>query len=84
MNKNLHLEEKALLIEKLYTQLLTDLDEPIITDSFTKHALPFIPKDSTVLFVITDCLESLDCLGKITSKATKVCWRYSDFTSCDE
>ncbi|PZX08128.1 uncharacterized protein DUF58 [Psychrobacillus insolitus] len=62
---------KGATYRKAYTQLLTDLDEPIITDSFTKHALPFIPKDSTVLFVITDCLENLTAWEKLLQKLPK-------------
>lgn len=62
---------KGATYRKAYTQLLTDLDEPIITDSFTKYALPFIPKDSTVLFVITDCLESLTAWEKLLQKLPK-------------
>ncbi|QFF98304.1 DUF58 domain-containing protein [Psychrobacillus glaciei] len=53
---------------KAFTQTISDLKEPIMTQSFSNNAISFLPKDSTVLFIITDCLESLESWEKLLQK----------------
>ena len=62
---------KGATYRKALPKLFLILDEPTMTNSFTEHALPFLPKDSTVLFVITDCLESIESWERFLQKLPK-------------
>lgn len=62
---------KGATYRKAFTQTISDLNEPIMTASFADNAIPFLPKDSTVLFVISDCLESLESWEKMLRKLPK-------------
>ncbi|WP_144509435.1 DUF58 domain-containing protein [Bacillus sp. FJAT-22090] len=50
---------KGAMYRKAFTQTISDLKEPAMITPFTENAITFLPKDCTVLFVISDCLESL-------------------------
>lgn len=67
-DKNLPFRRKGATYRKAFTQVITDLKEPTMTDSFAKNAVSFLPKDSTVLFLITDCLEDLETLKSLIQK----------------
>ncbi|MER2262290.1 MAG: DUF58 domain-containing protein [Psychrobacillus sp.] len=59
---------KGAVYRKAFTQVITDLNEPSMVDSFAKNAVSFLPKDSTVLFLITDCLEDIEHLKTLIQK----------------
>ncbi|MFZ0578119.1 MAG: DUF58 domain-containing protein [Psychrobacillus psychrotolerans] len=62
---------KGATYRKAFVQTISDIDEPAMTSTFTDNALPFLPKDSTVLFVITDCLESIESWERFLQKLPK-------------
>ncbi|MFJ7825124.1 DUF58 domain-containing protein [Psychrobacillus sp. NPDC096623] len=62
---------KGATYRKAFIQTISDIPEPTMSSSFTDHALPFLPKDSTVLFVITDCLESIESWQRFLQKLPK-------------
>lgn len=62
---------KGATYRKAFIQTISDIDEPAMGSSFSDHALPFLPKDSTVLFVITDCLESIESWERFLQKLPK-------------
>ena len=62
---------KGSTYRKAFIQTISDLDEPEMSTTFTDNALPFLPKDSTVLFVITDCLESMESWDRFLHKLPK-------------
>lgn len=59
---------KGAVYRKAFTQVVTDLNEPAMVESFAKNAISFLPKDSTVLFLITDCLEDIEQLKALIQK----------------
>ncbi|WP_391208258.1 DUF58 domain-containing protein [Psychrobacillus sp. L4] len=59
---------KGATYRKAFTQTISDLKEPNMTQSFSNNTISFLPKDSTVLFIITDCLESLESWEKLLQK----------------
>lgn len=63
--------QKGATYRKAFTQTISALNEPIMTASFADNAILFLPKDSTVLFVISDCLESLESWEKMLRKLPK-------------
>ena len=62
---------KGATYRKAFIQTVSDISEPTMSSSFTDNALPFLPKDSTVLFVITDCLESIESWRQFLQKLPK-------------
>ncbi|MFJ8066532.1 DUF58 domain-containing protein [Psychrobacillus sp. NPDC096426] len=62
---------KGASYRKAFTQTISDLKEPVMTTSFSENAISFLPKDSTVLFVISDCLESLESWERLLQKLPK-------------
>ena len=59
---------KGATYRKAFAQVITDLNPPSMVDSFAKNAISFLPKDSTVLFLITDCLEDIEHLSTLIQK----------------
>ena len=59
---------KGATYRKAFAQVITDLSKPTMVDSFAKNAISFLPKDSTVLFLITDCLEDIEQLKALIQK----------------
>lgn len=62
---------KGATYRKAFIQTISDIEEPDMSSSFTDNALPFLAKDSTVLFVITDCLESIESWERLLQKLPK-------------
>lgn len=62
---------KGATYRKAFIQTISDIEEPAMNSSFTDNALSFLPKDSTVLFVITDCLESIESWERLLQKLPK-------------
>ncbi|TQR20162.1 DUF58 domain-containing protein [Psychrobacillus vulpis] len=62
---------KGATYRKAFTQTISDLKDPVMTQSFSDNAISFLPKDSTVLFVISDCLESLESWERLLQKLPK-------------
>lgn len=62
---------KGAAYRKALTQAISLLEEPSMTQSFSTNATHFLPKDSTVLFIISDCLESLSNWEKLLQKLPK-------------
>lgn len=62
---------KGATYRKAFIQTISDIEEPDMSSSFTDNALPFLSKDSTVLFVITDCLESIESWERLLQKLPK-------------
>ncbi|SDM48657.1 Protein of unknown function DUF58 [Psychrobacillus sp. OK028] len=69
--KKPHFRRKGATYRKAFIQTISDIPEPTMSSSFTDNALPFLPKDSTVLFVITDCLESIESWQRFLQKLPK-------------
>ncbi|CAM5691656.1 hypothetical protein LSPH24S_09324 [Lysinibacillus sphaericus] len=51
---------KGAMYRRAFLQVVTDIEEANYTASFSQGALKAIPKDSTVLFIVTDGLESIE------------------------
>jgi uncharacterized protein (DUF58 family) len=51
---------KGAMYKKAFSKVISDLSEPSYEDSFTASAPSFLPKDITVLFIITDGLEPIE------------------------
>ncbi|MEK4484942.1 DUF58 domain-containing protein [Psychrobacillus sp. FSL H8-0484] len=62
---------KGATYRKAFTQTVSELKEPTMIQSFVENAPIFLPKDSTVLFVISDCLESLESWERLLQKLPK-------------
>ena len=62
---------KGATYRKAFVQSVSDIEEPSMRSSFTDSAIPFLPKDSTVLFVVTDCLESIESWDRLLQKLPK-------------
>lgn len=62
---------KGATYRKAFTQIISDLKEPMMTKSFTDNVISFLPKDSTVLFIISDCLETIESWEKLLQKLPK-------------
>jgi len=62
---------KGATYRKAFIQSVSDIEEPSMRSSFTDSAIPFLPKDSTVLFVVTDCLESIESWDRLLHKLPK-------------
>ncbi|MEI4771816.1 DUF58 domain-containing protein [Psychrobacillus sp. FJAT-51614] len=62
---------KGATYRKAFTQIISDLNEPMMTKSFTDNVISFLPKDSTVLFIISDCLETIESWEKLLHKLPK-------------
>lgn len=62
---------KGATYRKAFIQSVSDIEEPSMRSSFTDSAIPFLPKDSTVLFVVTDCLESIESWDRLLQKLPK-------------
>ena len=59
---------KGAVYRKAFSSYITNLREPSSTNSFTSQALQHIAKDCTVLFIISDGLESIDDWEKTLRK----------------
>ncbi|MFF2752312.1 DUF58 domain-containing protein [Psychrobacillus sp. NPDC058041] len=62
---------KGATFRKAFSQTISDLKEPTMNQPFSNNAISFIPKDSTVLFILSDCLESLESFEKLLQKLPK-------------
>ena len=62
---------KGATYRQAFIQTISNLKEPNMSSSFTNNAIPFLPNDSTVLFVITDCLESIESWQRFLQKLPK-------------
>jgi uncharacterized protein (DUF58 family) len=62
---------KGATFRKAFTQTISDLKAPTMNQPFSNNAISFIPKDSTVLFILSDCLESLVSFEKLLQKLPK-------------
>ena len=62
---------KGATYKKAFLQTVSNLKPPHMTNSFSEQAVSFLPKDSTVLFIITDGLESLDLWESFLRKVPK-------------
>lgn len=51
---------KGAMYRRAFLQVVTEIEEATYTSSFAQGALKALPKDSTVLFIITDGLESIE------------------------
>lgn len=51
---------KGAMYRRAFLQVVTDIEEANYTASFSQGALKAIPKDSTVLFIVTDGLEPIE------------------------
>jgi len=51
---------KGAMYRRAFLQIVTDIEEANYTASFSQGALKAIPKDSTVLFIVTDGLEPIE------------------------
>ncbi|MFJ7950945.1 DUF58 domain-containing protein [Lysinibacillus sp. NPDC096418] len=51
---------KGAMYRRAFLQVVTDIEDAVYTNSFAQGALKAIPKDSTVLFIVTDGLEPIN------------------------
>ena len=51
---------KGTMYRRAFLQLVTDIEEANYSNRFAKDALKALPKDSTVLFIVTDGLEPIE------------------------
>jgi len=51
---------KGAMYRRAFLQVVTEIEEAAYTSSFAQGALKVLPKDSTVLFIITDGLEPIE------------------------
>lgn len=51
---------KGAMYRRAFLQVVTDIEQATYTNSFAQGALKALPKDSTVLFIVTDGLESIE------------------------
>ncbi|MGE7944674.1 MULTISPECIES: DUF58 domain-containing protein [Lysinibacillus] len=51
---------KGAMYRRAFLQVVTEIEEATYTSSFAQGALKALPKDSTVLFIITDGLEPIE------------------------
>ncbi|MGA3602807.1 MULTISPECIES: DUF58 domain-containing protein [Lysinibacillus] len=51
---------KGAMYRRAFLQVVTEIEEATYTSSFAQGALKVLPKDSTVLFIITDGLEPIE------------------------
>lgn len=51
---------KGAMYRRAFLQVVTEIEEATYTSSFAQEALKVLPKDSTVLFIITDGLEPIE------------------------
>lgn len=51
---------KGAMYRRAFLQVVTDIEDAVYTNSFAQGALKAMPKDSTVLFIVTDGLEPID------------------------
>jgi len=51
---------KGAMYRRAFLQVVTDIEQATYTDSFAQGALKALPKDSTVLFIVTDGLEPIE------------------------
>ena len=51
---------KGAMYRRPFLQVVTDIEDAMYTNSFAQGALKAMPKDSTVLFIVTDGLEPID------------------------
>ncbi|MEG0258820.1 MAG: DUF58 domain-containing protein [Lysinibacillus sp.] len=51
---------KGAMYRRAFLQVVTDIEEAMYVNSFAQSALKVMPKDSTVLFIVTDGLEPID------------------------
>ena len=51
---------KGAMYRRAFLQVITEIQEADYTESFAQGALRALPKDSTVLFIVTDGLESIE------------------------
>lgn len=62
---------KGSTYQRAYEKTVSDLSEPIFTESFTDHALQTLPKDATILLIISDMLEPLERWSAFLSKVPR-------------
>ncbi len=62
---------KGATYRKAFTKYVSDLEEPSSTQHFALSAPTHLPKDSTVLFIVSDCLEKLEYWEKLLKKLPK-------------
>lgn len=51
---------KGAMYRRAFLQVITEIEQATYTNSFAQGALKALPKDSTVLFIVTDGLEPID------------------------
>ncbi|WP_285397452.1 DUF58 domain-containing protein [Lysinibacillus sp. fls2-241-R2A-57] len=51
---------KGAMYRRAFLQVVTEIEEATYTNSFAQGALKALPKDSTVLFIVTDGLEPIE------------------------
>lgn len=51
---------KGAMYRRAFLQVVSDIEDALYTNSFAQGALKAMPKDSTVLFIVTDGLEPID------------------------
>jgi len=51
---------KGAMYRRAFLQVVTDLEQATYTNSFAQGAVKALPKDSTVLFIVTDGLEPIE------------------------
>ncbi|WP_107923241.1 DUF58 domain-containing protein [Lysinibacillus parviboronicapiens] len=51
---------KGAMYRRAFLQIVTDIEDATYTSSFAQGALKAMPKDSTVLFIVTDGLEAIE------------------------
>lgn len=51
---------KGAMYRRAFLQVVSDIEDAVYTNSFVQGALKAMPKDSTVLFIVTDGLEPID------------------------
>jgi len=60
LEENTFFRKKGAAYRKAYLQMVTNMQEANIKGSFARNGIKAIPKDCTVLFVVTDGLEPLE------------------------
>ncbi len=69
--KVLPFRRKGATYRKAFTKFVSDIPEPKLTNSFAKSVPSHLPKDSTVLFIVSDCLEKLEYWETLLQKLPK-------------
>lgn len=63
---------KGAMYRRAFLQVVTDIEDAVYTSGFAQGALKAMPKDSTVLFIVTDGLEPINEWEKLLKRLPRL------------